>query len=334
LIESTSQGDVIDFVAVFAISLECCKRFLLTCSLLSAQIPQQSVPTELINGRTITPLGHTVPLAPFPFAMTVRPDGGQIVAPSIGWPFSLNIVDHPGGGESVVRRIPSSKKNDPEVQVHTGVAYSPDGKRLYDATGDSGAVDVLSTEDWHRVARIPLDGKLNGQSFSGSFSASLVLSPDGRTLYVLDQGNWRVVVIDVRALQCIGLVATGVNPFALALSPDGRRLYVSNSGLFEYKLIGPRSDEAGSRMGLRFPPTGYPSREAREGTVVEGHRIPALGSENDPRGSSLWSYTLAQPEAPAVVAKLRLGETITEKPRELSVARRHQGSRRATSMCT
>jgi YVTN family beta-propeller protein len=276
---------------------------------------QVSQPMSLINGRTITPVGHSVQLAPFPFAITVSADGKQLVAPSIGWPFSLNIIDNPASETSSLRRIAAAKKSDHAVEVHTGVAYSLDGKRLYDATGDSGAVDVLSAQDWHRVARVPLDGTFEGKKVGGSFAASLVLSTDGRWLYVVDQGNWRVVVINTQTLRCVESVATGVNPFAVALSPDGRRLYVSNSGLFEYRLIGPRSDEEGAKTGLRFPPSGYPSQATREGSVVEGHAVLGLGDENDPRGSSLWSYDLSKPEAPVVTAKLRLGDRITEKPK-------------------
>jgi YVTN family beta-propeller protein len=272
-------------------------------------------PTGLINGRIITPAGDPVQLAPFPFAMTLRPDGDQLVAPSIGFPFALNIVDHPGIATRSVRRIPAGSRSEPQVQVHTGVAYSPDGKLLYEATGDAGAVDVLSTADWHRVARIPLDGIYAGKNVKESFAATLALALDGRMLYVVDQGNWRVVAIDTASRQCVGAVSTGVDPFAIALSPDGKRMYVTNSGLFEYKQIGPEGDQPGSKTGLKFPPSGYPSKLAREGSIVEGHTVPGLGDENDPHGSSLWTYGLTQPATPVLTAKLRLGAKISEQPK-------------------
>ncbi len=272
--------------------------------------------TALPNGRMITPAGDTVMLAPFPFAMALRPDGKQMVAPSIGWPFSLNIIDTtqttPSGR---VQRIPPGNKNDPDVQVLTGVAYSPDGTLLYDATGDSGAVDVLATAGWRKTARIPLDGLLGGKSYKESFAANLALSPDGSWLYVVDQANWRVVVIDTKSQKLVGMVPTGVNPLAIALSPDGSRLYVTNSGLFEYSLIEkaePSAKKSDQEEGLHFPPTGYPSRAAREGTTVEGYKIAALGDENSARGSSLWTYDVGHPQTPKLLNKLRLGATITE----------------------
>lgn len=271
-------------------------------------------PTLLPNGRLITPAGKTTRLAPFPFAMALRPDGDQIVAPSIGWPFSLNLIDHPGAEDVQVRRIPPGDKNVPEVQVHTGVAWSPDGSLLYDATGDSGAVDIYATTDWHRVAHISLDESTSSGKDASSFAASLVLSRDGRLLYVLDQGNWRVVVIDTGTRTPIASAPTGVDPFALALSPDGHHLYVTNSGLFEYRTVGGFDKDDPVGTGLRFPPFGYPSRAARTGTTVEGHAIPGLGDENNPRGSSLWTYDLSNPRAPRIIARLRLGARIGERP--------------------
>jgi YVTN family beta-propeller protein len=271
-----------------------------------------SAQARLPNGRNITPAGNWVQLAPFPFALAVRPDGRQIVAPSIGWPFSLNIINEPAGASASVRRIPEGKNNDPKIQVHMGVAYSPDGAKLYDPTGDTGAVDVYSTSAWDHIGRIDLNGQIAGKEYKESFAAATVLSPDGRFLYALDQGNWRIVVIDVALGHPVACAPTGSNPLAIALSPDGRHLYVANSGLFDYHLIGGFSASDELNTGLRFPPFGYPSKEAREGTTAEGHDIPALGDENSTRGSSLWTYDVSAPEAPRVAAQLRLGGRIAE----------------------
>jgi YVTN family beta-propeller protein len=275
-------------------------------------LSQAPTTTALPNGRTITPAGGWIPLAPFPFALAIRPHGQQIVAPSIGWPFSLNVIDDPDGHAPTVRRIPPGSQNDPKVQVHMGVVYSPDGSLLYDPTGDSGAVDIYSTRAWSRIARIELNGKSGGKEYKESFSAACVLSPDGKFLYVLDQGNWRIVVVDIDARIPIASLPTGSNPLALALSPEGRNLYAANSGLFDYQLIGGFNAADPLHSGLHFPPFGYPSRQAREGATVEGHAVPALGDENSTLGSSLWTYDVSVPQAPHLKSKLRLGSRITE----------------------
>lgn len=274
----------------------------------------EPIEVRLPNGRLISPQGVWRTVAPFPFALAVRPDGQQIVLPCIGWPFSLSIIDHPDSPDARVTIIPATTKSDPDVQVHAGVAYSPDGRLLYDATGDSGAVDVWATDNWQRVGRISLNGPMAGMNYSESFASNLVLSEDGRLLFVIDQGNWRVVVIDAATRERVAMISTGANPLAMTLSDDGKRLYFTNSGLFEYKLIeGARKDDTLS-SGLHFPPFGYPSKNARRGIRAEGHQVPGLGSENDVRGSSLWTCDISHPLKPVISAKLRLGSAINSDP--------------------
>jgi YVTN family beta-propeller protein len=281
---------------------------------------QTGVSAVLPNGREIHPAGNWIPLAPYPFALAVRPDGAQIAIPSIGFPFALNVIDDPAGAGPKVRRMPSGVENDPAIEVHAGLAYSPDGTRLYVATGDSGRIRAYRTADWQAAGEVSLDGAISGApaigvkpvSHEGSFAATLVVSADGKTLYALDQGNWRIVILDAAKLERLASIPTGSYPFGLALSPDGTRIYVTNTGLFEYSTIAGAdpTDELGT--GLHFPPFGYPSKAVREGTAAEGRKIAGLGDENSLRGSSLWTYDVRDREHPALTARLRLGVRISE----------------------
>ena len=159
----------------------------------TALLAQTGVTATLPNGRKILPTGNWIPLAPYPFALAVRPDGAEISVPSIGFPFALNVVDQPQGTSPSVRRMPSGHENDPSIEVHAGLAYSPDGALLYVATGDSGKIRAYRSSDWTPAGEVSLDGTLGGKSFSGSFAATLVASADGRTLYALDQGDRKSV---------------------------------------------------------------------------------------------------------------------------------------------
>ena len=283
---------------------------LVVLGLLRTPSPAQTVTATIPNGRQITPAGEWISVAPFPFALALRPDGQQLIAASLGFPFALNVITHPAAADRQVTQIPAGFLSKPDVEVYAGAAYSPDGKVLYVATGDSGAVDEMSADTWHRIARIPLDGASQGHVFKESFAASLVLSHSGRTLFVIDQANWRVVVIDTTTRTKVTSLSTGVNPIDLCLSPDGNRLYVANSGLFEYKTV-PGADNADRlHTGLHFPPFGYPSPAARDGATVEGRQIPGLGDANDARGSSLWTYDVHDVRQARHAASLRLGTLI------------------------
>ncbi|MFZ0742901.1 MAG: hypothetical protein WAM85_00750 [Terracidiphilus sp.] len=275
-------------------------------------VAQTGVTAVLPNGREIHPVGNWIPLAPYPFALAVRPDGAQIAAPSIGFPFALNVIDQPAGAAPTVRRFPVGESNDPAIEVHAGLGYSPDGALLYEATGDSGKIRAYRTGDWQLAAEVSLDGPVAGKEYSGSFAATLVVSADGKTIYALDQGNWRIVILDAANMTRIASVSTGSYPFGLTLSPDGARLYVTNTGLFEYSTIPGADPNDSLKTGLHFPPFAYPSKAAREGAVVEGKKIPGLGDENSVRGSSLWTYNVHDRELPVVTAKLRLGAKITD----------------------
>jgi YVTN family beta-propeller protein len=291
--------------------------FYLLCAVAIAATPavvaQNGVTAVLPNGRVIHPVGNWIPLAPYPFALAVRRDGGEIAVPSIGFPFALNVITDPAGASPMVRRMPAvTLPNDPMIEVHAGLAYSPDGSLLYVATGDSGKIRAYRTADWKPVGEVSLDGPLDGKEYSGSFAATVLVSAEGKTLYTLDQGNWRVVILDADKLKRMASIATGCYPFGMALSRNGERLYVTNTGLFEYTLIPGAGNEDQPHTGLHFPPFGYPSKAAREGTIAEGRKIPGLGDENSDRGSSLWAYDVRDRKHPALTARLRLGEKITE----------------------
>jgi YVTN family beta-propeller protein len=289
---------------------------------------QTGVTAVLPDGRAIHPAGNWISVAPYPFAIAVRPDSGELAVPSIGFPFALNVIRKPAGPSPAVTRMPAGHENDPAIEVHAGLEYSPDGSLLYVATGDSGKIRAYRTQDWQPAGEVSLDGydrstdAINRMSpnerkehdFQGSFAATLAVSADGKTLYALDQGNWRIVILDAATLARIASIPTGNYPYALAVSPDGSRLYVVNTGLFEYATVPGADSKDPLGTGLHFPPFGYPSKAAREGTIAEGKKIAGLGDENSLRGSSLWTYDVRDRERPAITAKLRLGDRISEAP--------------------
>ncbi len=262
----------------------------------------------LPSGRLITPAGDWLKTAPYPFSLAVRPDGLQLAIPSIGFPFTLNVTSREDatGSFGPVHQLPVPAKGEGANKVFVGAVFSPDGLKLYDTTGDTGAVEI---RDAHSLA-ILADISLNQGKFRESFSAAAVLSGDGRLLYVLDQANWRVAVVDLGSRQVVASLPTGVNPITLSLSLDGHRLYVANSGLFEYSVVPKVRKPDILATGLRFPPFGYPSSAARNGVLAEGKRVPGLGRENSDRGSSIWTYTVDDLAAPPTPIKLRLGQSI------------------------
>ncbi len=263
----------------------------------------------LPNGRLLTPTGRQIPTAPHPFGLALSADGSVLVTVNGGIvPFSLTVIRNPESDDPQVVQIPAKTETDTRrlPSAFLGAAIDTTRGLVYASGGDSGVVAVFSLATGARVVAIDL----STTQYPDAFTTDLALSPDGRFLYALDLAHYRLVTIDADRREAVGSVAVGRNPMALTLSADGRRAYVANMGTFQYSLL----EWPGGKdpRGLPFPPFGYPSREAREGTVVEGSRIPGLGDPNADEANSVFVVDLEKPATPVVVARLRTGMPVGE----------------------
>lgn len=265
--------------------------------------------TILPNGRLLTPRGRQIRVAPHPYGMTLSADGKVLVTVNGGTaPFSLTVIRNPDSNSPQVTQIPSSVNTEKRILPATFIGAAVDTRRdlLYASGGNDGSIIVFRLSTSERLARVDL----STEDYPDAFTTDIALSPDGRWLYVLDLANYRLVVVDTRALNIVASVGVGRNPFALALTADGSRAYVANMGTFQYSLIETRPGD--DPRGIPFPPFGYPSREAREGTVVYGRRVPGLGDPNVPEACSVWGIDLADPAKPQVAVKIKTGLLVGE----------------------
>ena len=279
--------------------------------------------TVLPNGRLITPLGKHVKVAPHPYGLALSPDGQTLVTANGGTsPFSVSVITELGSDQPKVVQIPpgtkaSSGDDDddatPATSVFLGVAIAPDNRTLYYSEGDNGRLGIIDLATHKKLDSISVDGAFQGKTYQHSLTGELKLSPDGRHVYVLDLAHFRMVVIDAAAKQIVSSVAVGRMPFGLAVSPDGKRVYVSNVGMFEYSLV-PGYDPKDPRdTGLDYPPFGFPSKEAEEGTQINGKKIPGLGDPNVPESNSVFVIDVTDAANPRVTAKIRTGTPIGER---------------------
>jgi YVTN family beta-propeller protein len=63
----------------------------------------------------------------------------------------------------------------------------------------------------------------------GAFPGSLVVSPDSSLLYIGENDNNTVQVINTSTNAITATIAVGTLPFAMAITPDGKTLYVTNA---------------------------------------------------------------------------------------------------------
>lgn len=101
----------------------------------------------------------------------------------------------------------------------SGVAVSPDGKRLYVTIG---------TADGRALVLNARTGKVQGELKTGHSPNSPVVSPDGKTLFVCNQFSNDVSGFDLKTRSEACRVPVTREPVAAAITPDGNRLIVAN----------------------------------------------------------------------------------------------------------
>ncbi|HEX2076931.1 MAG TPA: YncE family protein [Longimicrobium sp.] len=105
-------------------------------------------------------------------------------------------------------------------------AATPDDRRIFVTLPARGEVAVVNTHTWRVEARIP----------AGARPTRARMHPDGRRLWVSDQGTG-VVVIDAERLAVVASIPTGVGPHAIAFSDDGATAFVASRGAGAVSVI-------------------------------------------------------------------------------------------------
>ncbi len=253
-----------------------------------SEINQKGI-SILPSGRYIAPAGQTIRITHDPFGMAVSPDGKKAVTLHNGvfTVIDLASMDH--------TRIPdySGKIKSPLSNgSFLGVAFASDSKALFLSGGDNGAVIIYDIENFNRLDSISLNGRINGEEFDDSFTSDLILNQNKNELLVLDRGNFRLVRIDLATKKITASIKAGRQPFGLALSPDKKMAFVANVGMYEYPLIEGATEKNYDSMMIPWHPYGNDTKESREGTVVEGRRIPGVGSPLAPEAMSVFTIDL------------------------------------------
>lgn len=267
--------------------------------------------TIIPNGRVVKPMGSTVRIAPHPYGLALSPDGSVAVTANSGnRPFSITILENPASGKPSVRQVPEGALNDPKLleDVFMGLAITPDNRSVWVS---GGSANKLFRYDLRNGAK--LDSILCAQPDNpDGYLGDLALSRDGRTLYVCDQSNFRLLIADTRSRKVLHYVPVGRYPFGIALSPDEKTVYVANVGMFEYSPLNNVDPNNLKGTGADFPTSAFGSKEMRDGYKKDKLDVPGLGDPNAPESFSVWAVDLST-AAPKVTHKIKTGFLVGEK---------------------
>jgi YVTN family beta-propeller protein len=106
-----------------------------------------------------------------------------------------------------------------------GVAFSPDGARVYVAAASLTAATAGTLEVLDAAMGTPVDSDA-----VGFLPTAIAVTPDGNLVYVTNNESGTVSVYNTQTLDVESTVTVGTGPTGIAVSPDGARVYVANRG--------------------------------------------------------------------------------------------------------
>ena len=291
----------------------------------------------LPSGRYLTPAGSLVRITNDPFGMAVSPDGKKAVTLHNGVftiidLASLNTTRVPGYEKKLNsplahQPLNSSPFANDSIQhgvlptalpqgSFLGVAFAPDSKTVYLSGGDNGAVIVYDIEKLQRIDSISLNGNAAGTDYDDSFTSDLLLNADNNELLILDRGNFRMVRYDLGTKKITASIPVGRQPFGLALSADKKMALVANVGMYAYPLIEGMTKENADSLMIPYHPYGDNTKESVNGTVINGRKIPGVGSPASPEAMSVFTVDLASNK---VIDKFKTGFQVGQMIQEARV---------------
>ena len=258
----------------------------------------------LPSGRFLTPAGDLIRITDDPFGMAISPDGKKSVTLHDG---VFTIIDIQTLGTIRVPSYDNKIKSPLSRGSYLGVAFSKDSKTVYLSGGDNGAVIIYDIESLTRLDSISLNGVVDGIEYNDSFTSALVINESNNELLVLDRGNFSMVRIDLATTKITASIKVGRQPFGLTLSPDKKTAFVANVGMYEYPLITGATPANYDSLLISHHPYGDNTSESINGTVVEGRKIPGVGSPLHPDAMSVFTIDL---QTNQVIDKFKTGHQI------------------------
>src|SRR6185437_11048508 len=178
---------------------------------------------RLPTGVALDPAGTTAPVGQMPLAMVLSPDGTRLVLLLSGWrEEGIQVVDRASGRVLQTLAQPSA---------FVGLAFAPSGNALYVSGADG---DLAYRYDWLGDTAVLADSLALGphpaRGHEGvRYPAGLAVSPNGGTLYVAENLDDSLAVVDLATRRVAQRLPSGRYPYGVTVTRDGA-VYVSSWG--------------------------------------------------------------------------------------------------------
>ncbi len=194
--------------------------------------------TLLPNGWRIAPAGRHVMVGDLPLGMLVSPDGRWAIVTNNGYAKpTLTVVD---------LETFSAPDRTEMKDAWLGLAWHPDGQRLFASGGPDGSVREFL---WSPGKLAPRRVFAVGVAVKEGFLGGLAVRPDGSRLYVVDVLGKRLAAVDLATGAVVKRVDLAAEPYGCVVSGDGASVYVSSWGgarilAFDAETLEPRGEVA------------------------------------------------------------------------------------------
>ena len=173
----------------------------------------------LFNGWGVTPAGTHVRVSDMTLKMIISPDKKMLVSVSGGYSDTgLTLLDLKT--RQVTQFLPLK-------QSFNGVAFSHDGRRIFVSGGDSGLLHVFN---YARGKATPTDAVKPSSEAGPVYLAGIAIHPTTGKVYVCNEANHEIWILDADTLAREGTIAVGQHPFSCQFGGDRKHLYVTNWG--------------------------------------------------------------------------------------------------------
>jgi YVTN family beta-propeller protein len=190
---------------------------------------QGRVPNEnlLFNGWGMTPAGQHVPISDLALKLIISPDKTRLVAVTGGFNNEgITLLD-------IEKRTVTQHLAMPEAW--NGLAFSNDGKKLFVAGGDKGTIHVFNYADG--TATADHVQKVLDPAAGPAFITGIAVHPTTGNLFVCNEANHELLVLDGQTLEIIAKVGVGQHPHSVMVGSDKRYAYVSNWGSRSVSIV-------------------------------------------------------------------------------------------------
>src|SRR5215467_3215736 len=181
----------------------------------------------LPSGWKTTPAGRQLASGDMILSGQVSPDGTLFAFTNSGYTrHNLHIVDL--AMEKEVATFPME-------QAWSGLAFAPDGKRLYVSSGAGYPInDIQYFDRWDNGgwtdARSGYTLVGPDKDKSNVAVSWIGVSADGKLLYALNNSDGRVYILETFGGRAVSRLEVGDHPVSARLSKDNKVLYVANLG--------------------------------------------------------------------------------------------------------